>query len=453
MPGPDGSRLARWRGLAGFAVRRVVARITSTDRRQTLLAVGGVTLSVALLLVVTSVGLGMLAQSTVSSENTDYWIVPEGAASSAVTDVRGQQLGRVHPTTGRIERRDGVKYATPVLMALVRATPTDTNATTSDVDTTATASNRNDSTYLVVLGVIPSRQQESLVGLPTSNLTPGDPYYDNGSYDGRWTGEAVLSTGAADALGVSRTGSNGGSRPGSGGGDRDLSSDASFAVGRLGENESQYGFSAIAVSDSHATGMGQLPVAIVHLGELQRVTGATTTDGADQILVTASDSSAKPSLENTFPGADVLTRRGLLLQRASRSRLPIAVAVAASVIAVVIGTLFLGTTLGMEIAAGSRQRAVLSALGFSVGSRVAVVAMQVLAVALVGGLAGVVIAALGVAGTNLVATTFVTDVPVGVFRPLFVVYGLGVALLMGVLALPYLVAVSWRSQTTEALVR
>lgn len=447
MPGSDGSRLARWRGLVGLACRRVLARVTETERHQTLLAIGGVALAVALLLVVTSIGLGMLAQSTITSEDTDYWIVPEGTASSAVTDVEGQQLGHVHPSTARIDRGDSVAYATPVLMAVVRATPSD--RTDSKPDGNESTVDRNESTYLVVLGVIPSPQQESLAGLPTSPLTAGDPYYAGGSYDGRWTGEAVLSAGAAEALGLSGGGAEDGARDGG----RDGGRDVSFAIGPREANASRYGFSAVAVSEARTTGVGQLPVVLVHLSELQRVTGATTTDSADQILVTASDSSAKATLQGIYPGTEVVTRRGLLLHRAGRSKLPIAISVAALVISVVVGSLFLGTTLGMEIAAGSRQRAVLAALGFSVGSRVAIVTVQSLVVVLLGGLAGVLIAAAGVAGTNLVARTLFSAGTVGVFRPLFVVYGLGVALLIGVLALPYLVVVSWRSATTEVLVR
>lgn len=427
---PDGSRSARWRGLVEIAGGRLLARLTRTERQQALIAIGGVALSIALLLVVTSVGLGMLAQSTVASEKTDVWIVPEGAASSAVTDVRTQRLGRVHAATGRIERRDGVVYATPVLMSVVQATPS-----TADRNGSASGEAAGDPSTLVVLGMIPSDEQERLVGLPTSPLTVGDPYYAGGAYDGPWTGEAVLSTGAARALGVSR-------------GD-------SFSVEPRGGNASRasFEFSAVAVSETRQTGIGQLPVAIVHLSELQRLTGATATDSADQILVAASGSGVQDRLEGIYPGTEVVTRRGLLLHRAGRSDLPVAISVAALLVAVVVGTLFLGTTMGMEIAAGSRQRAVLAALGFSIRSRVAIVGLQALAVALLGGLAGVVIAGLGVAATNLVVTTILTGAPVGVFRPVFVPYGLGVAVLIGVLSLPYLLVVGWRSATPEVLVR
>lgn len=416
---PEGSRLARWRGLAGIAARRVVARITQTERQQTLLTVAGIAVAIALLLVVTSVGLGMLAQSTVASEDTDYWIVPEGASSSAVTDVERQQLGRVHAATARIEGRDDIVSATPVLMAMVRAN--------------ASASGTTESAYLVVLGVIPAPEQETLVGLPTAQLTDGDPHYANGSYDGPWTGEAVLSAGGAEALGISRGGS--------------------FAFERGGPNANQSTFRAVAVNETHAAGVGQLPVAIVHLSELQRLTGADTTDSADQILVAASESSVRADLEGVYPGTDVVTRGGLLRTQSKRSKLPVAISLSAFVVAVVVGTLFVSTTMGMELAAGSRQRAVLSALGVSPGSRVAIVALQALVVALLGGLAGVVLAILGVAVTNALATTFLSDVPIAAFRPLLVVYGLGVALLIGLLSLPYLVAVSLRNTTMEAITR
>lgn len=415
----EGSRLARWRGLAGIAGRRVVARITQTERQQTRLTVMGIAVAVGLLLVVTSVGLGMLAQSTVGSADTDYWIVPEGAASSAVTDVNRQQLGRVHPATERIARRDGVTYATPVLMTLVRAN----------------ASGTADTSYLIVLGVIPSSNQETLVGLPTTRLTDGDPHYANGSYDGPWTGDAVLSTGAADTLGVSRGGS------------------FRVAAGRRGATAPRRSFTAVAVRETHAAGIGQFPVAVVHLSELQALTGASRTDSADQILVAAADATVRPHLEGVYPGADVVTRGGLLVKQSRRSKLPVAISLSAFAVAVVVGTLFVCTTMGMAIAAGSHQRAVLSALGFAPTSRAVVVALQALMVALLGGGAGVGLAVLGVTVTNGLVTTFLSDVPIATFRPLLVAYGLGVALLIGVLSLPYLVAVSLRRTTMEAITR
>lgn len=415
----EGSRRARWRGLAGLAGRRVVARITQTERQQTRLTVMGIAVAVGLLLVVTSVGLGMLAQSTVGSADTDYWIVPEGAASSAVTDVNRQQLGRVHPATERIARRDGVTYATPVLMTLVRAN----------------ASGTADTSYLIVLGVLPSRNQETLVGLPTTRLTDGDPHYANGSYDGPWTGDAVLSTGAADTLGVSRGGS------------------FRIAAGRRGATAPRRSFTAVAVRETHAAGIGQFPVAIVHLSELQALTGAARTDSADQILVAATDATVRPHLEGVYPGADVVTRRGLLVKQSRHSKLPVAISLSAFAVAVVVGTLFVCTTMGMEIAAGSHQRAVLAALGFAPTSRAVVVALQALVVALLGGGAGVGLAVLGVLVTNSLVTTFLSDVPIATFRPLLVVYGLGVALLIGLLSLPYLVAVSLRRTTMEAITR
>lgn len=412
---PEGSRIARWRGLVGFAARRVVVRITHTERQQTRLTVLGIALAIAMLLIVTSVGLGLVAQSRVASADTDYWILPEGGASSAVTTVEGHQLGQVHRATERIEQRDTIEYATPVLRTLLQATP----STSSEAEPT----------YVVALGVIPSPELETLAGLPTARLTDGDPYYANGSYDGSWTGEAIVSSGGAEALGIDRG--------------------ESFTVERGEATANRTTFRVVAVSNSRTAGTGQLPVVIVHLSELQQVTGAVRTDSADRILVAASDASVRHDLEGIYSRTDVLTRRGLVLQQSKRATLPAALGLSAFIVAVVVGTLFVSTTMGMDFAAGSRQRAVLAAIGFSPASRVAVVVLQALVVSLLGGIVGVALAILGVSVSNALATAFVSDVPIAVFRPILVAYGLGLALLIGVLSIPYLLAVSMRDTTME----
>ena len=413
-PRPDATatRRARWLGVAGLAVRRSFSPAGRGGSRQTALTVLGVAVAVATTLLVASVALALVSGPAVAGTDAAYWIVPGGSASSAVTAVEGQRLGRVHPTSERIEGFDGVRTATPVLFTLTRVETDD------------------DAPYVLVVGVV-AHPDGTVAGLSTDGLTPGDPFYASGSYNGTWTGEAVLSTSAARVLEVKE------GDPIALGGARVL------AAG---------GVRVTRVTDPAASGVGQFPVVLVHLAELQSVTGAATTDSADQILVRAApDADVRERLVGVYPNSEVLTRGGLLRQRAVDSRLPVAVAVAGLIVGVVVGALVVATALGFELLADAPQRAVMAAVGLSRRSRLLLVAVQGLTVTLAGGLAGIGLWLAGVGIANLVSTRLLDGGIVARLHPAIGAYGVGVALLVALLVVPYLLVLGGRTNVLERL--
>lgn len=162
--------LHRFGALAGLAVRRVVGRLRTSPMRVSLSTLG-VALAVGLMVSVCGLSLGLASESVVASADTDYWVVPEESnLQSLAVSSGGVKLGDVHDVSARIGEKDGVDYAVPVLLELVPVT----DAVTGE------------QTYVLVVGVV-SRPAVELLGLPLGPLTPGDPYYANGSYDGTWT--------------------------------------------------------------------------------------------------------------------------------------------------------------------------------------------------------------------------------------------------------------------------
>jgi putative ABC transport system permease protein len=372
----------------------------------------GVAVAVATTLLVASVALALVSGPAVAGTDAAYWIVPGGSASSAVTAVEGQRLGRVHPTAERIEGFDGVETATPVLFTLTRVEMED------------------DAPYVLVVGVV-AHQDGTVAGLPTDGLTPGDPFYADGGYNGTWTGEAILSTSAAQVLEVEE------GDPIALGGARAL------AAG---------GVRVTRVADPATSGVGQFPVVLVHLAELQSVTGAAGTDSADQILVRAAPGAdVRERLAGVYPNSEVLTQGGLLRQRAVDSRLPVAVSVAGLIVGVVVGALVVATALGFELLADAPQRAVMAAVGLSRRSRLLLVAVQGLTVTLAGGLAGIGLWLAGVGIANLVSTRMLDGGIVARLHPAIGAYGVGVALLVAMLAVPYLLVLGGRTNVLERL--
>jgi putative ABC transport system permease protein len=400
----EGTRRARWRGLVGLAVARLRGRLTTGERYRTWLCVAGIAVPVALMLVVTSVSIGLATGPATSADGVDYWILPESNASSAVTDVGGARFADTHTTARKLQSREDVAYASPMLMELVEVE--------AEGGTTE---------YVLAVGVVPAEGYGSVTPVSSVQLSPGDPYYAGGDYDGEWTGSMVLSEAAAETLGV-----------GNGATVSPRTTNRSFGV--------------VGISPPKQAGISQFPIAVVRLSELQAVVGAEDSDAADQIVVSAPTATAdtRAAIAATYPNAEVQTESGLLAQRAIDQQLPLAMAASALILALITGTLLVGTTFGFEIAASSQQRSVMAAIGVSGRSRAALVGIETLLLAVVGGYLALVVWTGGSLLANEIARRrFGT--PVAVFEPWLLAVGMTVSILIGLLSVPYLLFIGRRS--------
>ncbi|WP_135825265.1 ABC transporter permease [Halorussus ruber] len=412
------SKLTRWVGLVGVALRRTATKATRTAPRQTAVSVLGVAIAVALMLVVTATGLGLVQGTTVRGDAVDYWVVPQsGGASTMVVSTGSAQLGGVHQKSANLTADERIEYATPVQIEVLKV-----------------GKKGGKSEYVLGVGVVPDPRLDKVAGLPTAPLSPGDPYYADGDYNGTWTGETVISSGTADSLGV---GPN-------------ATLTMKGAIAGSGARELQV--TAVEPADVES-GLSGMPVMLVHLSELQAISGAQSADQADQILVQSNTGGLKSELEDRFTGASAVTRSGFTAQNSVDSDLPLAMGLAALLIAIVVGALFVATTQGLQVEADSEQLATLTAIGFSRRARAVLLVVQALALTLVGGALGIVLAYVTTAITNYAATRAIAPVPIATFHPLLVVYGLGVSALIGVLVVPYLLAMERRTEGVSEVIR
>ncbi|RQH02274.1 FtsX-like permease family protein [Natrarchaeobius oligotrophus] len=387
------TRLTRIVGFLSVGVRRTVARATATDRQRVQFTVLGVAATIALLVVVTGIGVGLATGTTVYDDDVDYWIVPETDGERSLLVATDQpQFGSVHETNDRIRSYEGVDVTSPVLAEVLRIERDDR------------------SEFVLVVGVVNAPGLESVAGVSTDALSHDDPHYANGTYDGEWTGEVVLSSGAAGLLDAER-------------GDE-------IAI----EGEERF---AVHDVDEGSSAGGNVPVAVVQLSELQTLTGASEHDQADQFVVGTTTPAVRDDLEGVYPTSEVLTRGELTATQVADSDLSLALALTALVVAISIGTLFVLTTTGLEIVADRNQLATMSTLGITTRSQLTLTGVQTVIVTAIGGLVGSV-GGLGVIRVvNEIATRTVTTEPIAVSHYLFVVYGTVVALAVGMLSLPY----------------
>lgn len=405
------NRLRRLRAQIGLGGQLVVQRLRYTAPRRTTATILGVAFAVALCLTVSGVSVAVASQGSVVSSNVDYWVVPESESSSTLpVSVGGPKFGDVHAVTDRLADQDNIRYASPVALNLLEVAHGDTTE------------------YVLVAGVV-AHPDLTVAGVNASGLTRGDPHYANGTYSGPWTGELVLSTAASDLLGATTT-------------------DTVTVPNRTGGRDRT--FNVTAVTAGGDSGVGSLPVAVVHLAELQTLTGGTTSDTADQLLVATNAPAVQDDLEGLYPESRVITR-GSGVATVTNSDLALALAAAGLLVSLVVGVLFVATTMGLEVSTDRRLWATLTALGFSTRSRALLLFIQTTLLALAGGVLGAGLGRLGVFAANTAVGSVLEQTIVAVYPIEFVAYALALATGIAVLTTPYVLWLTTRGRVTETL--
>ena len=385
----------RWRGYGAVAFSQLWSQLTGPGRKRVLLSILGVAVAISLLVVVTAVGVGLATSTSVYDDDVDYWIVPEtDGGSSPLIATDGPAFGGAHDTAAELDSHPDIEYVSPVKTEVVRIEHGDR------------------SEYVLVIGVISSPGIGEIAGLDAELLSPNDPYYTRDE----WTGEVVLSDSAGSLL----------------------EAEESDTL-RLAGNEN---FTVVGVDS--ASGAPTFPIALVQLHELQVLTGSDEYDLADQFVVGTNSPSVKSDLETVYPQSAVLSRTELTARETMDSDLPLALALTGFVVAVAIGTLFVTTTMGLELVADRRRVTTLNALGISLTSQLRLVAIWALSTTTAGGLLGGIAGFAATLGVNELALRFLTSGPIALVHPGFVVYGLVASVVIGVLTLPFLLLVTNR---------
>lgn len=398
-------------GLLGLGVRRVLARLTGPAPGRTLISLFGVALAVAVLVIVTGLSLGLAGSATIQSDDVNYWIVPE-EGQSGVTPLayENAKLGSVHETSAKLRDDERVDHASPVAVQLLRLTDPDSG-------------NRE---WVIALGIIPSAEGFPLAGVETEGLDARYPYYANGTYNGTWTGELLVSPAVADAFALDT-------------GDE------------LTTNATDRSLHVVDITaENPSVGPSEAPVVLMHLAELQALAGTTNGDQAAQILV-ITDAEMQEDLEGVYPRTTVETRSGLFDLSVTADNLPLAMAVAAGLVALVIGIAFVATMMGLELTASRASLALLTAVGFSRRSVALLLLTETITITLLGGLLGVVLGAVGIAGINAGLGAVVNLPGVATFEPFLIGYGLAAAVAVGVASVVYPLYIAWRTETLAEL--
>lgn len=408
------SRVTQLRGVIGLGVRRVAGRLRGSAPERMTVCILGVGVAIALLVVVSSISLGLANSTTVESEDIDYWIVPNEADSGSVPlEAEGARLSQVHEVSADLRRDDRIEYASPVVLQPLQLQ----NPATGELE------------YVVAVGVLPTDEQRRVADIEVSSLDTAYTHYDDGTYNGQWSGEFVAAPSVAERLALAKGETVAVSN-----------TDRTLTVTEINDREMTAGF-------------GEVPAIAMPLAELQSLTGLDRSDQADQILVSTTDPAVESDLVGTYPQTDVVSRAGISGVDTTPTNLPIAMALAATLVAGGIGVAFVATMMGLELTAGRQELAVLNAVGFSGRARALVVVSETVTVAVLGGILGVCLGALATVAVNAGVGSTIGVPSLASITPLLLGYAFATAVAVGVCAAPYPLYLTSRTNTLEELTR
>ncbi|ARS91553.1 ABC transporter permease [Natrarchaeobaculum aegyptiacum] len=419
-PDLDGTRRVRWRGLLSLSVARLWRRATSTRRRRVATTLLTVATTIALLLTVTGVALALADGGAAADSDAEVQIVPDDSATlSTVDGVERPRLGEANQRAATIADDEAVDHASPVL-----AEP----GSLESVDD-------GERQRVLLVGVVADDQSRTVGGLPTDDLEPGDPHYADGDYDGPPQGEIVLSQAAAERLGASEGDELGVPAP------------------EAASETMTLSLEVVAVEEAESDGDTDVPIALVQASELQSFTGASEGELADRVVVWGDADGAASAAKSTYPDASVESTGSVDPSALFDDALALAASLLAALVGIVLCASFVATTAGMTVDDDRRSLAVLESIGIPQRGRLTVVAVSTLLTTVCGALIGAGIGYVGIYAVNAVASATIAPGTIALAHPVFVPYAVGVALVAGLVAIPYPLVIAARTNVLEEVGR
>lgn len=388
-----GPWLVRLRAIGSIAGAQLWHR-----RRRVALAVAGV--AVAVLLVTLLVGLGngvtTRGMSGLNNTNRDLWMGPSlEYAPTAIGGVENAILD-AHEIASQVQGRSAVKRAQAVGFQSVYVSP-------------------EASGFRTIVGMGVTGTSAPIPLARGQAFSREDVHYAGGSYDGPWTGEVIVDERTASLLGVTV-------------GDT-LHVGGTIAAARETE------FTVVGIS-SGISGFVGAPTVIMHLSELQELTGRTGSDAASMITITVTDESAAGAvaaeLEQAFPGHTVRTNEEQLASILTRQAPVILGTVTIVALAVVIGLALVINVAALLVYGQRVELAALKVAGVSNRTLVATAGTQGVTIGLLGGVLGLAATPPAAVAVNRIVATLTGVDALIAMRPRFLVGGMALAVVMGI---------------------
>ncbi|MCE8429708.1 MAG: FtsX-like permease family protein [Candidatus Methanoperedens sp.] len=186
------------------------------------------------------------------------------------------------------------------------------------------------------------------------------------------------------------------------------------------------------VSIVNAIEFSNAPVAILHLSELQALTGNLIGDRANLIL--AQGNGLQGLLQSHFPDAIVLSESEFYARSITEDKRILATSVAVIIVVLVMGILFISSSMIFSVNEKQKEFAIMRAMGISDRSIMKIVLYESIMISVVGGFTGLI---LGYLGKYILNSAAVSSFQVNVIsstNPYILLIAFVTALLAGVIS-------------------
>jgi putative ABC transport system permease protein len=348
----------------------------------TVLAIG---ISVASVILLVSVAISMNQGNEASQEQTDFWVIPSGSdVFDSVTNSEKTMLGNVHQRVDAIKSNPDVKSITPILNKVLYAA-------------------KKEPKVILGVGIIP----DGTTLIASDALSIGDPGY----YGENWTFEVAINRQLSNLLGVKK-------------GDYIYLGASSIAL----VNSTPFKITSIQDLADFSTA----PVAVLHLSELQGLTGNLKGDRANQIIVTGNK--LLPLLQEYFPDAIVLSEAQYYAHSITDDKRTLATAIAVIVVSFVMGVLFISSAMIFSVNEKQKEFAAMRAIGISDKSIMKIVMYEAVMISIIGGAAGVILGFFGRNALNAATRSLFGIDIVSSINPVIIIAAFSTAVIAGVVS-------------------
>lgn len=388
--------MSRVAGLVGLAVTQL-----RRDQTRTILLIVGISLAVLASTMLATVGFGVVetGQRKFDQSGRDLWVTggPVEFAPGGVGGVRNQLLN-AHRLEQQIAARSGVKTAAALSFQTVYVST-------------------NGREFETIVGTGAPAVSNAVQITAGQGFTGGDPHYADGTYDGPMTREVVIDPRTAELF--------------------DVGINDTLYVGGTVAAARENRFRIVGISPTFSNFLGS-PTVVLHLSELQEVTGTTGSDTATIVTVDVADDASvelvERDIQSQYPQYTVRTNREQLQATLQRQVVVIASGGSLAVFAALAGIALTVNLLLSFVYQRRRELAALKAIGLSTRSLVAITVIQAVLLGAVGGIVGSGLTTASIPVVNAVARSLVGfDSVVSLHRDLLIA-GSGLAIVISGLA-------------------
>jgi putative ABC transport system permease protein len=394
-------------------------RNLARNKLRTILTSLGVALAVLSIILLASIGNGLLTTGgkTLEQSSIHLWIT--GASS----DLRSQYMGTgeskisdSHKIVVELRKNKEINLVTPMLTEMVYA-----------------FKEGSEPKAIFALGLEGSNG--SMVTISQGKDLTRDEHYNKSRYDGKWRSEVLIDSRTASLLKVNV-------------GD-------TIQIGKTVTEANTQEFKIIGLTDSLSR-FSSNPMVIMYLSELQDISGNKYFDTVNMIIIrlknVAKAAEIQQDLQQKYPQYTVSTNQEYLKKAIKQNALPLASAASIVILAVIMGTMLAVNTMLLSLNEKKKEIAILQVIGLSRWSIFKSIGTEGLLTSLLGGAVGVLASMLTIPILNDLIYAYMGFDGLVILETDYLYMGFAIAVCIGVLT-SFLASMQIRRMKTAELLR